>query len=55
MSTTYRPDHPAGLPIGDGWVDVDSTAEVRFPYTGEPSPTRRSDRGSGRNKRSRMP
>ncbi len=35
MSTTYRPDHPAGLPIGDGWVDVDSTAEVRFPYTGE--------------------
>ncbi len=35
MSTTYRPDHPDGLPIGEGWVTVDDTAEVHFPYTGE--------------------
>ncbi len=35
MSSMYRPDHPAGLPIGEGWVAVESTAEVRFPYTGE--------------------
>ena len=55
MSTTYRPDHPAGLPIGEGWVDVDSTAEVRFPYTGElvaDAPVGSRER---RNKRSRMP
>ncbi|HET7901571.1 MAG TPA: aldehyde dehydrogenase family protein, partial [Candidatus Nanopelagicales bacterium] len=31
----YTPEHPAGLPVGDGWVDVDETATVTFPFTGE--------------------
>jgi acyl-CoA reductase-like NAD-dependent aldehyde dehydrogenase len=34
-STTYTPDHPAGLPVGEGWIDPGSTAPVHFPYTGE--------------------
>ncbi|MFC5998915.1 aldehyde dehydrogenase family protein [Quadrisphaera sp. GCM10027208] len=27
---------PAGLPVGDGWVQVAERAEVRFPYDGTP-------------------
>ncbi|GAA6527100.1 aldehyde dehydrogenase family protein [Intrasporangium sp. DVR] len=27
--------HPAGLPIGDEWVPVPATDQVRFPFTGE--------------------
>jgi acyl-CoA reductase-like NAD-dependent aldehyde dehydrogenase len=30
----FTPDFPAGLPIGDGWVDAPSETEVRFPYAG---------------------
>jgi len=30
----YEPDHPAGLPVGGGWVLTERTAEVRFPYDG---------------------
>ena len=35
MSTSYTPEHPVGLPVGDGWVDVPDTATVTFPFTGE--------------------
>ncbi|MFI5611244.1 aldehyde dehydrogenase family protein [Amycolatopsis sp. NPDC051903] len=28
------PDHPAGLPIGAGWISTVDTAEVVFPYDG---------------------
>jgi acyl-CoA reductase-like NAD-dependent aldehyde dehydrogenase len=35
MTSTYTPEHPAGLPVGDGWVDVQETAPVTFPFTGE--------------------
>ncbi|WP_433509078.1 aldehyde dehydrogenase family protein [Nonomuraea sp. CA-143628] len=27
-------DWPGGLPVGDGWVEVEDTAEVVFPYDG---------------------
>ncbi|HET7396928.1 MAG TPA: aldehyde dehydrogenase family protein [Intrasporangium sp.] len=30
----YAPAHPDGLPVGDGWVPVATTAPVRFPYAG---------------------
>ena len=30
--TAYHPDHPQGLPIGDGWLTVAETDSVRFPY-----------------------
>ncbi len=55
MSTTYRPDHPAGLPIGEGWVAVDTTAEVRFPYTDELVADAPVGTSEQRHKRSRMP
>jgi acyl-CoA reductase-like NAD-dependent aldehyde dehydrogenase len=28
------PDHPAGLPIGDGWLADTDTVEIRFPFDG---------------------
>ena len=34
-TTTYTPDHPAGLPVGEDWVDPGASAPVHFPYTGE--------------------
>ncbi|MGN6751472.1 MAG: aldehyde dehydrogenase family protein, partial [Intrasporangium sp.] len=33
-SPLYRPAHPAGLPVGEGWFPPPETAEVRFPYDG---------------------
>lgn len=32
--STYVPSHPAGLPIGAGWVATAETSQVRFPYDG---------------------
>lgn len=34
MASFVRPEHPGGLPIGDGWVTDTGSAEVRFPYDG---------------------
>ena len=34
--TRYVPAHPAGLPVGDGWVETATTSPVRFPYDGFP-------------------
>ncbi|WP_049577761.1 aldehyde dehydrogenase family protein [Nonomuraea sp. SBT364] len=31
---TFQADWPAGLPIGDGWVEAPATSEVIFPYDG---------------------
>jgi len=30
----FLPGYPAGLPIGDGWVDAPQSTEIRFPYDG---------------------
>ena len=30
----FLPGYPAGLPIGNGWVDVPQSTEIRFPYDG---------------------
>ena len=32
--TEFRPEYPAGLPIGDGWVPAPATDKVHFPYDG---------------------
>ena len=32
--TTFHPDFPQGLPIGDAWVEVVETDDIRFPYDG---------------------
>ena len=32
--STYVPSHPAGLPVGAGWVVPAETSPVRFPYDG---------------------
>ena len=32
--TSYVPAHPAGLPVGTGWLPTASTSPVRFPYDG---------------------
>lgn len=32
--TRYVPAHPAGLPVGDGWLGTATTCAVRFPYDG---------------------
>jgi acyl-CoA reductase-like NAD-dependent aldehyde dehydrogenase len=34
--TTFQPEFPQGLPIGDAWVRVESTDEIRFPYDQSP-------------------
>ena len=33
-SALYRPQHPAGLPVGQEWVPTAAHAAVRFPYDG---------------------
>lgn len=30
----FLPDYPAGLPIGDSWVEAPQSAEIRFPFDG---------------------
>ena len=32
--TKFQPEFPKGLPIGDSWVPVHQTDEIRFPYDG---------------------
>ncbi len=30
----YTAGHPAGLPVDEGWADVEATTPIRFPYDG---------------------
>ena len=33
-NTSFEPEFPAGLPIGEGWVPAPATEDVVFPYDG---------------------
>ena len=33
-NTSFEPEFPAGLPIGDGWAPAPATENVVFPYDG---------------------